>query len=328
MLLIQPYAPHVAEELWPRLGHERLWEQPWPVADEALPRARDVRAVVQVNGKVRDRFEVPAGAARGGAGRAREGVAAREGTPGRQADPQDDRRAREARQPRRRLTEPRPATEVYDRRTFGTAARQPRDTFRFRLLGGEDERRPRGRAGDHVRWARPLRFAGREHGDRTEPEGGYWRGTRIRLRRRTIVRMRSWSDARLVRSARDGSADAAGELFRGTGLGPGVPPTRSRAGARWPTTSLQDAFERAFAALARFDERRPFAPWLHRIVVNRALDLLRSERRLVGARRRRASRPTGTIATRRPRAARGCRGAAVAAPGRGRAPLRRRLGAR
>ena len=44
----------------------------------------------------------------------------------------------------------------------------------------------------------------------------------------------------------------------------------------------QDAFERAFAALSRFDERRPFAPWLHRIVVNRSLDLLRSERRLVG----------------------------------------------
>ncbi len=44
----------------------------------------------------------------------------------------------------------------------------------------------------------------------------------------------------------------------------------------------QDAFERAFAALSRFDRARPFAPWLHRIVVNRSLDLLRSERRLVG----------------------------------------------
>ena len=28
--LIQPYAPHIAEELWERLGHERLWEHPWP----------------------------------------------------------------------------------------------------------------------------------------------------------------------------------------------------------------------------------------------------------------------------------------------------------
>src|SRR5947207_15013416 len=34
--LIQPYAPHVAEELWQRLGHERLWEQPWPEAGGSL----------------------------------------------------------------------------------------------------------------------------------------------------------------------------------------------------------------------------------------------------------------------------------------------------
>ena len=44
-----------------------------------------------------------------------------------------------------------------------------------------------------------------------------------------------------------------------------------------------DGFERAFAALGRFDERRPFGPWLHRIVANRALDLLRAERRLSDA---------------------------------------------
>ncbi len=43
----------------------------------------------------------------------------------------------------------------------------------------------------------------------------------------------------------------------------------------------QDAFLKAFGALERFDVSRPFAPWLHRIVVNRALDELRSERRLV-----------------------------------------------
>jgi RNA polymerase sigma-70 factor (ECF subfamily) len=41
-------------------------------------------------------------------------------------------------------------------------------------------------------------------------------------------------------------------------------------------------FERAFAALGGFDQSRPFAPWLHRIVINRVLDLLRRERRLVG----------------------------------------------
>jgi leucyl-tRNA synthetase len=58
--LIQPYAPHVAEELWQRLGHERLWEQPWPVADEAFLERATFELVVQVNGKVRDRFEVDA----------------------------------------------------------------------------------------------------------------------------------------------------------------------------------------------------------------------------------------------------------------------------
>jgi leucyl-tRNA synthetase len=58
--LIQPYAPHVAEELWERLGHERLWEQPWPVADPALLERETVEVVLQVNGKLRDRLQVPA----------------------------------------------------------------------------------------------------------------------------------------------------------------------------------------------------------------------------------------------------------------------------
>jgi leucyl-tRNA synthetase len=58
--LIQPAAPHIAEELWERLGHERLWEQPWPVADPALLQRETFELVVQVNGKVRDRLQVPA----------------------------------------------------------------------------------------------------------------------------------------------------------------------------------------------------------------------------------------------------------------------------
>ncbi|HEY7707875.1 MAG TPA: leucine--tRNA ligase [Gaiellaceae bacterium] len=58
--LIQPYAPHVAEELWQRLGHERLWEEPWPKADPALLERDTFELVVQVDGRVRDRFEVPA----------------------------------------------------------------------------------------------------------------------------------------------------------------------------------------------------------------------------------------------------------------------------
>jgi leucyl-tRNA synthetase len=60
--LIQPYAPHVAEELWERLGGDGyLWRHPWPVADPALLEQDTVEVVVQVNGKLRDRLQVPAG---------------------------------------------------------------------------------------------------------------------------------------------------------------------------------------------------------------------------------------------------------------------------
>jgi len=56
--LIQPYASHIAEELWERLGRERLWEQPWPEADPALLEQETVEVVVQVNGRIRDRLRV------------------------------------------------------------------------------------------------------------------------------------------------------------------------------------------------------------------------------------------------------------------------------
>ena len=59
--LIQPYAPHIAEELWSALGHSRLWAAPWPVADESLLVRETVELVIQVNGKVRDRLQVAAG---------------------------------------------------------------------------------------------------------------------------------------------------------------------------------------------------------------------------------------------------------------------------
>ncbi len=61
--LIQPYAPHVAEELWGVLGGERLWRHPWPEADPVLLAEDTVEIVVQVNGKLRDRLHVPAGTA-------------------------------------------------------------------------------------------------------------------------------------------------------------------------------------------------------------------------------------------------------------------------
>jgi leucyl-tRNA synthetase len=59
--LIQPYASHIAEELWERLGHERLWATAWPQADPAMLERDTFELVVQVNGRVRGRVEVPVG---------------------------------------------------------------------------------------------------------------------------------------------------------------------------------------------------------------------------------------------------------------------------
>lgn len=58
-LLLSPYAPHMAEELWSRLGHsETLAYEGWPVWDEALLVRDTVQLAVQVNGKMRGTVEV------------------------------------------------------------------------------------------------------------------------------------------------------------------------------------------------------------------------------------------------------------------------------
>ena len=63
VLLAAPLVPHVAEELWSRLGHtESLAYQPFPVADPARMVAETVLYPVQVNGKLRGKIEVPADA--------------------------------------------------------------------------------------------------------------------------------------------------------------------------------------------------------------------------------------------------------------------------
>jgi len=60
VLMVAPLAPHIAEELWARLGHdESLGRGPFPTADPALLVEATVTCVVQVSGKVRDRLEVP-----------------------------------------------------------------------------------------------------------------------------------------------------------------------------------------------------------------------------------------------------------------------------
>jgi len=59
VLLIAPLAPHIAEELWARLGHPgSLTHEPFPVADPALVQDETVTCVVQVKGKVKARLEV------------------------------------------------------------------------------------------------------------------------------------------------------------------------------------------------------------------------------------------------------------------------------
>ena len=60
VLMVAPLAPHIAEELWARLGHEEsLVHAAFPVADPALLVDDTVTCVVQVRGKVKDRLEVP-----------------------------------------------------------------------------------------------------------------------------------------------------------------------------------------------------------------------------------------------------------------------------
>jgi leucyl-tRNA synthetase len=61
--LLAPFAPHVAEELWARLGGAySVHQQPWPEWQETHIAEQTMTLAVQVNGRVRDRLSVPAGA--------------------------------------------------------------------------------------------------------------------------------------------------------------------------------------------------------------------------------------------------------------------------
>jgi leucyl-tRNA synthetase len=63
LLMLSPFAPHLAEELWRRLGHrDSLAYEPWPEADPALLVRDTITLAVQVNGKRRDEIEVPSDA--------------------------------------------------------------------------------------------------------------------------------------------------------------------------------------------------------------------------------------------------------------------------
>jgi len=61
LLLMAPSFPHISEELWARIGQDySIHQQPWPAWDEELAAEEIITIVVQVNGKVRDRFDAPA----------------------------------------------------------------------------------------------------------------------------------------------------------------------------------------------------------------------------------------------------------------------------
>jgi leucyl-tRNA synthetase len=62
--LMFPFAPHVACEVYERLTGRRVWEDPWPDADQDMLQADTFELVCQVNGKVRDRIAAPTGAQR------------------------------------------------------------------------------------------------------------------------------------------------------------------------------------------------------------------------------------------------------------------------
>jgi leucyl-tRNA synthetase len=61
VLLLAPFAPHICEELWQRLGHKPgIFKNPWPQHNPEFIQTDVVTIVVQVNGKVRSKLDVPA----------------------------------------------------------------------------------------------------------------------------------------------------------------------------------------------------------------------------------------------------------------------------
>ncbi|HOL89184.1 MAG TPA: leucine--tRNA ligase [Anaerohalosphaeraceae bacterium] len=63
ILILSPFAPHIAEELWQRLGHSNtLAYEPWPQFDPQLAQEKQVELALQVCGKIKDRFCVSADA--------------------------------------------------------------------------------------------------------------------------------------------------------------------------------------------------------------------------------------------------------------------------
>ncbi len=62
LILLAPFAPHIAEELWERLGEKKsIFLEKWPLYDAKIIQEKNIRIIIQINGKVRDVIEVEAG---------------------------------------------------------------------------------------------------------------------------------------------------------------------------------------------------------------------------------------------------------------------------
>ena len=62
LLLISPFTPHIAEELWNAIGNEpSISRRNWPVWDEEMAKEEEVELVIQVNGKLRGKLMIPQG---------------------------------------------------------------------------------------------------------------------------------------------------------------------------------------------------------------------------------------------------------------------------
>jgi RNA polymerase sigma-70 factor (ECF subfamily) len=90
--------------------------------------------------------------------------------------------------------------------------------------------------------------------------------------------MRRLPDTELIGLARGGSDEAVGVLFDRYWTFAWRTAYAVTADRTLADDAAQEAVERAFGSLHRFDETRPFGPWLKRIVINRAIDHLRRRR--------------------------------------------------
>ena len=60
LVLLNPFSPHLTEELWNQLGHEdRLYNHAWPAYDESALVKDEVQVILQINGKLKDKLMMP-----------------------------------------------------------------------------------------------------------------------------------------------------------------------------------------------------------------------------------------------------------------------------